>query len=99
MIGFISAILCSITFGAIWYHMQARASGNESARIKFIAPWTLTVVAIAIMAWSRIFSDAGLNFYFYNSLFIAAFAICSILFLVSLFKQVEHLGLIVLPVT
>jgi ABC-type uncharacterized transport system permease subunit len=99
MIGFISAIFCTITFGAIWYHMQALARGNESARIKFIAPWTLTVVAMAIMAGSRIFTDSGLNLNFYNSLFGAAFVICAILYLVCLFKQVEHLGLIVLPVS
>ncbi len=99
MIGFTSAILCTITFGAIWHHMQARASGNDSARIKFLAPWTLTVVAMAIMVGSQLFAESGLNFYFYNALFVAAFTICSILYLVSLFKQVEHLGLIVLPVT
>tara|TARA_R110002096_G_scaffold433099_3_gene651200 strand:- start:194 stop:982 length:789 start_codon:yes stop_codon:yes gene_type:complete len=99
MIGIISTILCTLTFGAIWHHMQARASGNESTRIKFIAPWTFAMIAMAIMAGSRLFDDSGLNFYFYNSLFIAAFTICSILYLVSLFRQVEHLGLIVLPVT
>jgi ABC-type uncharacterized transport system permease subunit len=99
MIGFISAIFCTITFGAIWHHMQARAGGNESARAKFIAPWTLAVVTMAVMAGSRLFTDSGLNLHFYNSLFVAAFFICSILYLVSLFKQVEHLGLIVLPVT
>lgn len=98
MIGITSAILCTITFGAIWYHMQARANGNKSARIKFIAPWTLAIVAMAIMAGSRLFTDSGLHFDFYNSLFGAAFVICAILYLVSLFKQVEHLGLIVLPV-
>lgn len=97
MIGLISAIFCTITFGAIWHHMQARASGNESARIKFIAPWTLTVLAMAVMASSRLFTDSGLNFFFYNSLLGAAFVISTLLYLVSLFKQVEHLGLIVLP--
>jgi ABC-type uncharacterized transport system permease subunit len=99
MIGLISAILCTITFGAIWHHTQARANGNESARIKFIAPWSLMMAAMATMVGSQLFADSGLNFYFYNSLFIAAFAICAILYLVSLFKQVEHLGLIVLPIT
>jgi len=99
MIGFITAILCAITFGAIWYHMQAQASGNESARIKFLAPWTLTIIAMTIMAWSRLFTDAGFNFLFYNSLLVAAFVICAILYFASLFRQVEHLGLIVLPVT
>ena len=99
MIGFTSAILCTITFGAIWHHMQARASGNDSARIKFLAPWTFAVVAMAIMLGSQLFVDSSLNFYFYNALFVAAFTICLILYLVSLFKQVEHLGLIVLPVT
>ncbi len=99
MIGFISAILCAITSGAIWYHMQTQASGHESARIKFIAPWTLTMAAMAFMAWSRLFIDNEVNFNFYNSLFIAAFVICAILYLTSFFKHVEHLGLIVLPVT
>lgn len=79
--------------------MQAIAGGNESARIKFIAPWSLTIVAMAVFAGSRLFTDTRLNFHFYNSLFVAAFAICTLLYFASLVKQVEHLGLIVLPIT
>jgi len=51
------------------------------------------------MLWTRLYNEDGVNFYFYNALFIAAFSICLILYLASLFKNVEHLGLIVLPVT
>ena len=99
MIGLTSAILCTLTFGAIWHHMQAQASGKDSTRLKFIVPWTFTIVSMGIMASAQLFTESGLNFYFYNSLFIAAFVICTILYLASLVKHVEHLGLIVLPVT
>ena len=99
MIGLTSVILCALTTGAIWYHMQARANGKDSTRTVFLVPWTLTMVAMTIMASSRIFTETGINFNFYNSLFVAAFVICVILYFTSLFKQVEHLGLIVLPVT
>lgn len=98
MIGILSVILCALTTLGIWTHIQALATGNTPARVKFLAPWGLALVAMAVMASSRIFTDQGIDFDFYNSLFVAAFVICALLFLVSIFKQVEHLGLIVLPV-
>ena len=98
MIGILSAILCALTTIGIWSHIQALAQGNPSARIKFLAPWALTLLAMTVMASSRIFNEHGVDLEFYNSLFVAAFVICAILFIASLFKQVEHLGLIVLPI-
>ena len=98
MIGIVSVILCALATFGIWSHIQALAMGQSSARMKFLAPWALTLAAMAIMASTRIFTERGIDFDFYNSLFVAAFVICAILFIASLFKQVEHLGLIVLPV-
>lgn len=98
MIGILSVILCALATVGIWSHIQALAAGDTSARIKYWAPWGLTLITMAAMASTRIFTDQGINFDFYNSLFVAAFVISAMLFLASLFKQVEHLGLIVLPV-
>lgn len=98
MIGIVSVALCALATFAIWSHIQALAVGHDSARVKFLAPWGLSIAAMAFMASSRIFTEQGIDFDFYNSLFVAAFVICVMLFIASLFKQVEHLGLIVLPV-
>lgn len=98
MIGILSVVLCALATMAIWSHIQALATGNTSARVKFLLPWGLMLAALATMASTRIFTDYGVDFEFYNSLLAAAFVICSILFVASLFKQVEHLGLIVLPI-
>ena len=98
MIGIVSVILCAAATIGIWYHIQSLAVGNSSARVKFLAPWGLGIVAMVAMASSRIFTDQGIDFDFYNSLFMAALVISAMLFVASIFKQVEHLGLIVLPV-
>lgn len=99
MIGLISVICCAITTGAIWHNMQSRTNGKNSSRSQFIIPWTITMVLMGVVASTRIFTENGINFDFYNSLFFAAFVICGMLYLASLFRPVEHLGLIVLPVT
>lgn len=98
MIGILSATLGIIATIGIWLHIQAMAVGNSPARVRFMAPWGLTIVTMAMLAPSRVFTQQGIDFDFYNSLYIAAFFICSILFIVSIFKRVDHLGLIVLPV-
>jgi len=98
MIGILSVILCALATVGIWMHIHALSTGNPSARIKFLAPWGLMLIAMAAMASTRIFTQHGIDFEFYNSLLATAFIICALLFLASLFKQVEHLGLIVLPV-
>lgn len=99
MIEIISAIFCVLTTIGIWSHIRSMAAGEPSTRVKFLAPWGLTLIAMALMASSKVFTPQGIDFDFYNSLFFSAFVICAILFLGSLFKRVEHLGLIVLPVT
>ena len=98
MIGIISVILCALATFGIWSHIQAVAVGQPSMRSKFLVPWGLTLISMVVLASSRIFTEQGIDFDFYNSLFIAAFVICAMLFLISLFKQVEHLGLLVLPI-
>ncbi len=57
------------------------------------------MIAMTFMLTTRLYNEEGVNFYFYNALYIAAYSICLILYLASLFKHVEHLGLIVLPIT
>ena len=99
MIGLISVLLCLITTAAIWHSMHTQANGNSSSRAKFIVPWALAMLAMIAVVLSRIFVDEGINLEFYNSLLLVSFVISGLLFLTSLLKPVEHLGLIVLPAT
>ncbi|MEM8845011.1 MAG: cytochrome c biogenesis protein CcsA [Pseudomonadota bacterium] len=54
---------------------------------------------MAIFISSEVYHDGGIDLGFYNSILVASLVICSLLFLTSLFKPIEHLGLIVLPIT
>lgn len=100
MTGFLSIILCLLTVVMLWRYLRAKAdpSGHAVPRFQFLLPWAATIIAMALFISSRLYSTQGIDFGFYNSLLIASCVICSLLYLVSIFKQVEHLGLIVLPV-
>ena len=100
IIGLISLILCAITVALIWRYMSVKAGGNQNAsRLSFLGLWTASLISTLFFLFNRLVVEQGLDFSFYNSLLIAAFVVCALLFIVSTFKPIEYLGLIVLPVT
>ena len=99
MIGIISVVLCAVTTVTIWIAMQNRANGNHSSRPSFLIPWALAIVSMGIFVYTRVFDSQGVNFEFYNSLLVASFVINLLLYGACLVKPVEHLGLIVLPIS
>ena len=98
--GFIAIILCLITTILLWRYLENKEkSSNRSSKSTFLAPWALALIAMAVFIYMHVYSKDGIDLSFYNSLLVASLVICFLLFATSFFKPIEHLGLIVLPVT
>lgn len=99
-IGLISLALFVAATILIWRYMAIKSSGQQIApRLPFLTSWAAALIAMLIYLSDRLFLAQGLDLSFYNSLLIAAFVVCTLLFLTSTIKPMEYLGLIVLPVT
>lgn len=80
--------------------MGAKASGQQAtSRLPFLISWAIALLSMTIFLSERLFVSHGLDLSFYNSLLIAAFVVCALLFFTSTIKPMEYLGLIVLPAT
>ena len=100
IIGIIAIIILALTVIMLWRYMQKKASpSNRLSKSTFLAPWALALIIMAVFIYNHAYHSHGVDLSFYNSLLFASFVICILLFATSLLKPVEHLGLIVLPVT
>ena len=98
--GLISLLLCAVTTALIWRYMAIKSNGQQVAsRSPFLIVWASALAGMLIFLSERLFLVQGLDLNFYNSLLIAAFVVCLLLFLTSTVRPMEYLGLIVLPVT
>ena len=98
--GILAILLFALTTLMLWRYLQKKA--NTSAQISkstFLYLWSLALIVMAIFIYKNIYHSGGIDLGFYNSLLLASFVICVILFAASFIKSIEHLGMIVLPVT
>ena len=84
----------------IWNYLTRKAEGTtDPSKSVLIAMWLAGIVCTAAYLTNRLYGPEGLDFSFYNTLLISGLVVCATLWLVCIFKPVEFLGLLVLPVT
>lgn len=99
-IGIIAIILFALTTVMLWrYLMQKAEPAKRAPNSTFIIPWILALITMGIFIYKHVYYSGGIDLGFYNSLLLASMVIGIMLLMASLYKPVEHLGLIVLPVT
>ena len=80
--------------------MGVKADGNQTAsRLPYLSLWAASIICMLVLLSNHLIVEQGLDLSFYNSLLIAAFVVCVLLFIASTIKPTEYLGLIVMPAT
>lgn len=100
ILGYSSLALFSITTILIWRYLHDRSAGDSGAsKSMLLGTWLASIVTMSVFLYYRLDSAQGIDFNFYNTLLISSGVVCIILYLASFIKNVEFLGLIVLPAT
>ena len=99
IIGTLSILLTILTLVMLIKYLLRQADQTVSSKISFIAPWAAMVLSLAWWLNHNVFTPAGVDLNFYNSLIITAFVVNVLLIVMSCFKSIEHAGLLVLPIT
>ncbi len=99
IIGTLSILLTILTLVMLIKYLLRQTDQTISSKMGFIAPWTAMVLSLAWWLHHNVFTSAGIDLNFYNSLAITAFVVNVLLLSMSCFKPTQHAGLIVLPIT
>jgi ABC-type uncharacterized transport system permease subunit len=100
ILGYSSLALFSITTFLIWRYLKDKSRGdNHPSKSLFLGTWLASIITMLIFLYYQLDSTQGIDFNFYNTLLISSGVVCIILYLASIVKHVEFLGLIVLPAT
>lgn len=100
ILGYSSLALFSITTILIWRYLQDKSSGAQDAsKNMLMACWVIAIITMLLFIYDRLDGINGIDFSFYNTLLVSSGVVCIILCLGSFIRNVEFLGLIVLPVT
>ena len=98
--GILAIIVFAITTLMLWRYLQNKASSSpQASKSTFLTPWALALIVMAAFIYTHVYHSGGIDLGFYNSLLMASFVICLLLFAASFIRSVEHLGMIVLPIT
>ena len=99
IIGTLSILLTILTLAILVKYLLRQTDQTNSSKVSFLAPWTVMVLSLAWWLNHNVFTSAGVDLNFYNSLVVTAFVVNVLLLTMSCFKSTEHAGLIVLPIT
>lgn len=100
ILGYSSLLLLSITTVLIWGYLRNKsAGGKDASKGILLGVWLASIITLFLFLYYRLDSSEGVDFNFYNTLLISSGVVCIILYIASFFKNVEFLGLIVLPAT
>jgi ABC-type uncharacterized transport system permease subunit len=98
--GILAIIVFALTTLMLWRYLQKKVNpSSQLSKSTFLSPWALALIVMAVFIYTHLYHSGGIDLGFYNSLLLASFVICMMLFVASFIKPVEHLGMIVLPVT
>ncbi len=99
IIKYSTILFYALTFVLIlWRTHRITDSGISEKRGLMLALWAIACLLHASHLYPQTFTIHGLNFTFYNSVSMVLFLISLLIFLLSISKKTEFLGLIILPI-